>query len=259
MKILAQTSNDNYCPNIDNKLLHFFNLLYDANNYATSKLKKCFTSNITKINNINEIPKSSMDDKQFFPNEIQLYINNKSLYKFYFSCKIKKRILNIYFILFNKPDVNLLIINKQIKMICMWIFILSKYSSIKCSKQINMFVYFTPFIKKLPNNRLMPINTINVNTGFTTGCKELTEIVLYRNEEWFKVFIHETFHNFGLDFSDMNLYTINTKLKGIFNVNIEYNLYESYCETWARIWNTIFYSYFTLSHVINPDQSYFIS
>jgi len=65
------------------------------------------------------------------------------------------------------------------------------------------------------------------------------------------------FHNFGLDFSDMNLSSVNRKLKDHFNVNVEFNLYESYCETWARIINTIFYSYFSVLDNLNPKKKYF--
>jgi hypothetical protein len=124
----------------------------------------------------------------------------------------------------------------------MWLYILDEYSSKQCSKSLSVFIYFTPFEKQLPNNQLIVLDTEHVNTAYTTGCKESTEIVLYRSEEWFKVFIHETFHNFGLDFSSMNLQFVNKKLKEIFNVNIEFNLYESYCEIWARIINTMMYT-----------------
>ena len=246
---------------IENVLILFFNLINNADNYVKNKRKDNYlTHTINKINNINDIPKSSMNNSYLFPNEIQQYINNNSLYNINFNCKIKGRLINVDFIIFNKMSNNSLsIINNQIHMIFMWIYILQQYSLKKCSKYINLFVYFTPFTKILPNNRLTSINSTNVNSGFTTGCKEFTEIVLYRTEEWFKVFIHETFHNFGLDFSDINLYTTDKKLKEIFNLNIEYNLYESYCETWARIWNTLFYSYFAVPYTIKPNSTMFIS
>ena len=32
----------------------------------------------------------------------------------------------------------------------------------------------------------------------------ISEIIIFRNEEWFKVFVHETFHLFGVDFSNMS-------------------------------------------------------
>ena len=38
-------------------------------------------------------------------------------------------------------------------------------------------------------------------------------IVLFRREEWFKVFIHECLHSFGMEFSGMNLNRLNIELK----------------------------------------------
>jgi len=137
----------------------------------------------------------------------------------------------------------------------MWMYMLDSFSIRKCSKILDLYVYLTPFKKELPDNQLVTLDSEHVNTGYTTGCREQTEIVLYRKEEWFKVFIHETFHNFGLDFSDMNLSSINRYIREIFNVNIEYNIYESYCEVWARIMNTMIYSYLSLSnkHRSHPE------
>ena len=144
-------------------------------------------------------------------------------------------------------------------MVYMWVYILDIYSSSDCSKDLTLYVYFTPFEKLLPTNQLTVFDSEHVNSGYTSGCKKTTEIVLYRKEEWFKVFIHETFHNFGLDFSDMNIYSIDKKLRGLYNVNIEYNLYESYCETWGRIIYTMMYSYFSLDNKYRNNFTYFNS
>ena len=62
-------------------------------------------------------------------------------------------------------------------------------------------------------------------------------------EEWFKVLIHESMHNFGLDFSDMNNMSCTNKILSMFPVKSEVNLYEAYTEFWARIINVIFCSY----------------
>ena len=144
-------------------------------------------------------------------------------------------------------------------MVYMWIYILNIYANDMCSKDITLYVYFTPFKKILPNNQLTIINSQHVNTGYTSGCQKSTEIVLYRKEEWFKVFIHETFHNFGLDFSMMNTYSIDKKLKETYNLNIEYKLYESYCESWGRIIYTMMYSYFSIQQKNRNSFTNFIN
>jgi len=93
------------------------------------------------------------------------------------------------------------------------------------------------------------LDTVHVNTAFTYTCPESrtatrpTEIVLFRREEWFKVFLHETFHYYNLDFSSMDrefLKKQNKSAADFFNLSCQPDLYECYCETWARILNLIF-------------------
>jgi hypothetical protein len=94
----------------------------------------------------------------------------------------------------------------------------------------------------------------NVNTAFTTTCPKNSEIVVYRKEEWFKVFIHETFHNFGLDFSDMNISDSTKRILELFPVNSEVNLFESYTEFWAEIMNAVFCSFLLLKNKTNINE-----
>jgi len=245
----------------NNKSDTIINMLHNniekADNYVTKKKKgSCFNYTITKINTVSQIPRPTMYDSHFFPDKIKKYIDENSTYTLQFTCTIKKRVINVHFVIFEYTTQDVLfILNRYIQMIYMWMYMLDSFSIKKCSKILDLYIYLTPFKKELPDNQLVTLDSEHVNTGYTTGCREQTEIVLYRKEEWFKVFIHETFHNFGLDFSDMNLSSINKCIREIFNVNIEYNLYESYCEVWARIMNTMIYSYFSLpnKHRSNPE------
>jgi hypothetical protein len=99
-------------------------------------------------------------------------------------------------------------------------------------------------LEKLNKNRGFNINENNVNTAFTRTCLQNAEIVVYRKEEWFKVLMHESFHNFALDFSDMDTSNCHAKILSIFPVNSKVNLFEAYTEFWARIMNVLFCSYF---------------
>lgn len=237
----------------DKILSDLYDSMVESDEYVSKKTRgTCFNYTTTKIHLIRQIPKPSMYDSHFFPKHIQQFVEDNATYSLQFTCKIKNRLINIYVVLTEemKPQ-EIVVLHKQIHMMYMWLYILDEYSSKKCSKTVSVYIYLTPFEKQLPNNQLVVLNAEHVNTAYTTGCKESTEIVLYRSEEWFKVFIHETFHNFGLDFSDMNLHLVNKKLKDIFNVNIEFNLYESYCEFWARTINTMIYSYLSLQSTHN--------
>jgi hypothetical protein len=88
------------------------------------------------------------------------------------------------------------------------------------------------------------------------SCPLNSEIVVFRKEEWFKVLIHETFHNFGLDFSSMNVSLYNNKILQIFPVNSDVNLFESYTEFWGRIINASFCSFINMKNKNDIDEFY---
>ena len=88
----------------------------------------------------------------------------------------------------------------------------------------------------------MPIQLLRLDV------EKLQKLLFIRKEEWFKVFLHETFHCFGLDFADMNMNECNKKIKKVFNIKTKIELYESYTETWAEIWNICFCSFLTIKN-----------
>jgi len=117
----------------------------------------------------------------------------------------------------------------------------------KCSREVNIFLYLTHHSKFLPNSSRKKIDQICANTAFTTGCVfEKTNIHIFREEEWFKVLMHETFHNLGLDFIDLDNQTINTSILQLFPVAItDFRIYETYAELWAEIMNIVFIVFLT--------------
>jgi hypothetical protein len=136
------------------------------------------------------------------------------------------------------------IFHQRIHKIMMWLYIANKFASPKCSQKMNIFIYFTDLKKKLPTQH-KTIQPEHANTAYTTSCQTTTEINLFREEEWFKVLIHETFHNLGLDFSEMTENHSKNAVLSIFHVNSDVNLFETYCEMWAEIMNVLFIVYLT--------------
>lgn len=122
-----------------------------------------------------------------------------------------------------------------------WLSVASHYASAKCSKTVNAYLYMTGLKKTLPSGSNDIIDRENANTAFTTSCQETTEIMLYRREEAFKVFIHESFHNLGLDFSAFESAIISSKaaIQEIFPVSSKLSVYETYCEMWAEVINIV--------------------
>jgi hypothetical protein len=177
------------------------------------------------------------------PNHIIKHIHNKSLYYIKYNFSLFDRKIIIHFV--TETDNHLEIYNNYIKRMLMWLYILNNQTQNKmCSRVLNIYVYFSTITKELPKKKDYILDENNANTAYTYACKEDNIIVIYRKEEWFKVFIHETFHSFGMDFASMNTSTSRKQILEIFNVNSEVNLFEAYSEFWARIINSLFVSYF---------------
>jgi len=135
-------------------------------------------------------------------------------------------------------------IQNTISKIYLWLSIATSFLSkkTKCSKEVNIYLYLTHHSKFLPTNTKKKINPLCANTAFTTGCiQEKTNIHIFREEEWFKVFIHETFHTLGMDFIEIDHPTINKKILELFPISVtDIRLYELYAELWAEIMNILF-------------------
>jgi hypothetical protein len=119
-----------------------------------------------------------------------------------------------------------------------WFYILNSSASRTCSQTITVYIYLSSVKKELPLHSSIIIDQNHANTGFTKNCSVNSEICIFREEEWFKVFLHESFHNFSLDFSDMNIDHLNKQILQLFPLaNSEVTAYEAYTEFWAEIMN----------------------
>ena len=187
-------------------------------------------------------PKSTSYDT--VPTEIALIIHHHEKYSYKASVAIHNRTYNFNVILFPKRQ-SLPVLQKEAQQIvdqaCLWLQFGTKYAPQHCSNVVDVFLYMTDHKKVLPKLSRDHIAMTHVNTAFTTSCATNTEITLFRKEEWFKVFIHESFHNLGLDFSQFPEPTAaaNAQILAVFPVNTDIKLYESYCEMWAEILNVM--------------------
>lgn len=132
-----------------------------------------------------------------------------------------------------------------------WLNTLGFYASPTCSQTIDIYLTLTDEEKVMPILTGESIGRDHANSAFTFSCKPSNEIHIYRTEEWFKVFIHESFHSFGLDFSQYNNKKTAKQILKLFHVESDVRLYESYCEVWAELIQTIFNSYHLIEQVEN--------
>ena len=210
---------------------------------------------IVNITNIKQIPKPTTFSPNAFPPEVRKHIDEHSLSSLTYSFHLFKREISIIFLTEDgNPEDLIETYNKYVDNMLVWLYIVNEYSSKSCVDQLKIYIYHTSLLKLFPSTNVEILNWNNVNTAFTRTCPKDSEIIVFRKEEWFKAFIHETFHNFGLDFSDMDQTACNMKILSMFPVNSEVNLYESYTEFWARIMNSLFCSYINIKNKASIEE-----
>ena len=223
------------------------------------KMDDCYTKDVVKINCISQLNDDTINEKnQFISKRVIKTINNDSTYILRYNCKIKSKPINIQLVVFDDILSDDLIesYDKCAYFIYIWMTILGTYKIKDFNKKISINIYFTDEKKNLPIGYFETLNSNHVNSGFTSNNTMGHKIVIYRKEEWFKVFIHETFHHFNLDFVSKNYTFKNKRMRELFPINSEFNIEEGYVETWARIFNSCFVSYFMLED--KNDKSEFL-
>lgn len=250
---LKQTKKtDTILKKLYNELTNGFKYIEELKSTSGEQFYRLKVENIT---NINQIPKPTIFSQKAFPSKIRKHIDEFSLGLLSYNFNLFGRNINILFVIENDEIEKLIqMYNNYVDYMLVWLYIVNLYSSKKCVKQLKIIVYHTTLLKILPTSNVSILDENNINTAFTTTCPSDSEIVVYRKEEWFKAFIHETFHNFGLDFSDMNMTKVNEKILNIFQVNSNVNLFESYTEFWARIINIVFVSFTNMNNKNNINE-----
>jgi len=241
---------------------HILNLLYNdvlaAHMYLLSLKKQhgnIYNVQTKKIHTASQITKPQNFNFNSFPELVRKHINETAVTELSYTFSLFERNIRV---VFTTEDLNVELkiknYNKYIDSIIIWLHILTQYASKKCASTLTIYLYFTSLEKQLPESNISVLDEYHVNTAFTTTCPTNSEIVVYRKEEWFKVFIHETFHNFGLDFSDMNVSESTNHILSLFPVKSEVNLFESYTEFWGEIMNAILCSFFLLKNKQNKTE-----
>jgi hypothetical protein len=236
-------------------LISLYKNIYEAN--STIFKDGCFQSQVLDTKASFKHPEGK--NSRYFPAHIQNYIRANEKYQLIFSCgNVAQREIQVIFTLFNeeqRKQINMY--TQYVKMMYIWLHICGHYAEKACTETLRVFIYPTPFLKMLPTNPATIIGPEHINTAFTMACAKDGQILIYREEEWFKVFIHETFHSYGLDFATVNYPHLKNILREIFPINSEFDIYEAYTETWARIINCAFCSFNALAE--KTDQKGFLS
>lgn len=193
----------------------------------------------SQIKSLPDLPVS--DDYSYIPAKLRRDIEVAC--KFFVSCSFAfhERIFNV-FLCFQAQSEDYT--KKAIQRIYLWLSMASEHVKASCSKTVNLYFYFIDNKKEIPTKANEPIDLVHVNTAFTTGCQPHTNVHVFREEEWFRALIHESFHNLGLDFLQLHQGIQNqmdSRIRAIFPMKIDdIRFNETYCEMWAEVLNLIF-------------------
>jgi len=241
-------------------LKRFYNELDQANQIIENMLKReGYNPTIQKITTVSEVPKPKLFNASAFPEEVRQHIDQTMHLCFSYTFSLLGREIKVKFIVEDPNDARLVAkYNDYVKKILVWFAFIHSYPSRQCSKSLTVYVYFTSLSKLLPNSNVHVLEENNVNTAFTYTCRMDSEIVVFRKEEWLKVLMHETMHNFALDFSDANYQDVDKKIVGLFPVVTRGNSFEAYTEFWAEIMNAVFCSYYMLPKLEKNKENEFV-
>ena len=234
LKKIKTPDNINLQPKSINMLTKLITLIFESNNIYENSIANKQTFHMQNINNdfMYQLPNFNL-----YPYEIQQQIEKMKKIYIKFSFIINDHIFNVFIITELNQQIN---IDDYFENIYKWLYIATKFSHKECSKQMNIYITTCDLEKKLPKNN-QTLDEIHCNSAFTTSCKPSTTIHVFRKEEWFKVFIHETFHSLGLDFSSMDQLICKSAILSTFPLHIDLRLYECYTELFAEIIHLLFF------------------
>ena len=180
------------------------------------------------------------DDIAYFPKTIRTELTKDKYREHTFHFRIHKRDIAVIIVSY---ETSIETIQDIVCKIYTWLTVASEYADNECSNILTVRIYLTKHLKQIPISKEIEIDREHVNSAYTYACRKTNTIHVYRSEEWFKVFIHETFHAFGLDFAKQNNDNVEEFMRNMFNTNDSIRCYEAYCEIWATLINSLFISY----------------
>jgi len=231
-----------FTASLENLLSILYSEIHEGHNYVKTHVSPNLKPVLRR-----EIITPVVYGGKYFPDDIKGFIDKNIMYQLVYYYKIGSRTFKILFGICTDKDMdNIEKYNGYAEYICNWLYICNKFSPQESSTTMSFYIYLTSFKKTLPRDGSAILSSPHVNTAYTYGNREKNEIIIFREEEWKKTFIHETFHSFNFDFRDREVIPIQEYIKSIYPVQSDYLICEAYAETWSRILNAVFSSYYSL-------------
>lgn len=175
----------------------------------------------------------------FICDDIVVCIKNNMIKQYVFNCNIHGKSVTISIGIMNTfllTDEELV---RSIQLMVSWLFVCYKYVRNENFKPLKIDVYFTDIKRGFPNNNNQTIDAVNINGGLTYIYDG--SIVVFRYEEWFKVFIHECGHSLGFESHNFGGGALANFVNNMISLKVNNSIGEAYVEAWARI-IAVFYS-----------------
>jgi len=240
----------------DNILKTVYNDIKLSSNFVELLDEKNLLKIDTKqIKSLHELPKSELMDSQFMPGSIKDDILYNILGFMKLSTVISGIKINIYYGIFKKSDFNKLSkLKTKLKDALRYVKFCCSNATLKSIKTLDIYLYLTTAEKKVPKNQVLVLGSNNCNSAVTYACATNGKLMIYREEEWKKVLVHELFHSLCLDFSSVKYEDLKKKIKKLFDVKSDFEISECYTEFWATIVNSCFISFDLLDDVNDIDN-----
>jgi len=208
---------------------------------------------------IRNVYNKHFSNNPYIDNNIKEYIRNKPGSLITYQLPFKDKTITINLIKYSKiSPKQLKNFDNLVKNMMAQIYLINHLTKNNtCSEDsLNVYLFLTPFKRELEKSQEKVLGASNANGGFCYGCVSNGDIVVYRQEEVFKVFSHELVHNFGVDgyiwqfmtqvkVKNTKEYLIYNKFLDNFNIGRENNIgiQESLVEFWGEFFNNAIYSF----------------
>jgi hypothetical protein len=229
-------------------VITFLETFYKYYIYSLKHIQRYFTNKDNKIKIIdNYCNSSNIIDFKYINNYLDNKFIGKNKEKIIQDINIKKIInlnnlhIEIYY------NNNIRNIDNLIYNIFLIYNILKNIFKIR-ERKLNIIIFYCD-IKKQHYKKNKIIDFENMNSGISYNNK----IILFRQEEILKVFIHELLHTFGVDNHNLSIVK---KVKNIFKIDSDNLFNEGYIEFLAIIFHSLFVSSI-LSNSFNSMKKYF--
>lgn len=213
-------------------------------------------TNMLKTNLIKQKKYTELFESKFVPVKVTDYVEKNMkgylIVKTYL-CSVE---VEVIYALFKQSEINNLkkVENRIKKALRILRFLLFYVGSGNKLKKITLNLYLTNMKKTLPKNQIKTLKEDNCNSALTYACASEGEVLIFREEEWKKVLIHELFHSLCLDFSGISYLLLKDKFKDLLKVKSDYEISEAYTEYWATILNGCFISFDILDDKDDYEQ-----